>query len=332
MSDALPSVDVVIPAYNEERHIGRCLDCVLAQDYPRDLLNVWVVDAGSDDRTAEHVQARASADARVHVLGGNGRRLMHAEALSTGIAAGRAPLVARVDARTFVEPQHVRRAVEVFASEGDALGAVGGDIVHEGETPFGRAVALARNSRAGVGASVFAERSRRRHVDTALCPVYRRAALDAVGGFDPAMAYGEDEELHWRLRRAGWTIVLDAGMPMHYLARDNFGAVFRQYRNYGAGRVRVVRRHPSFLRPYHLVPSAAAAAGATLAVLGTRSAAARRALLAGGGLYAAVVGGAAVAAARPHGGARLAARVATAMFALHAGYAVGTLREAARGR
>src|SRR5580704_13779118 len=46
-----PFISVVIPVYNEERHIAECLDSVLDQDYPADRYEVIVADGGSDDRT-----------------------------------------------------------------------------------------------------------------------------------------------------------------------------------------------------------------------------------------------------------------------------------------
>ena len=52
-----PSVSIVIPMYNEEGHIVGCLDSVSANDYPKDKLEVLVVDGMSQDRSRELVQA-----------------------------------------------------------------------------------------------------------------------------------------------------------------------------------------------------------------------------------------------------------------------------------
>src|SRR5262245_16387806 len=53
----LPQISVVIPAYDAERWIGQTLNCILAQDYPPDLLDIAVVDDGSSDRTVECARA-----------------------------------------------------------------------------------------------------------------------------------------------------------------------------------------------------------------------------------------------------------------------------------
>ena len=55
---ALPSLTIVVPARNEEGTIGPCVDSVLAVDYPRDKVEVIVVDDDSSDATAEVVRQR----------------------------------------------------------------------------------------------------------------------------------------------------------------------------------------------------------------------------------------------------------------------------------
>ncbi|PJE70156.1 hypothetical protein COU97_01170 [Candidatus Shapirobacteria bacterium CG10_big_fil_rev_8_21_14_0_10_48_15] len=46
-----PTVSIVTPTYNEAKNIGRCLDAIFSQDYPRNKIEVWVVDNYSTDQT-----------------------------------------------------------------------------------------------------------------------------------------------------------------------------------------------------------------------------------------------------------------------------------------
>ncbi|MFH1879042.1 MAG: glycosyltransferase, partial [Candidatus Omnitrophota bacterium] len=56
MENNTPFVSVVIPCLNEEEYIAGCLDSVIANDYPRDKMEILVVDGLSRDRTREIVK------------------------------------------------------------------------------------------------------------------------------------------------------------------------------------------------------------------------------------------------------------------------------------
>jgi succinoglycan biosynthesis protein ExoA len=321
VSDLTP-IDVVIPAFNEAAHIGRCLDHVFAQDYPADQAAVWVVDAGSTDRTVELVRARQENEPRLHLITGNGR-LNAGQAMNVGIAAGTGDLIARVDAHTYIDPDYLRRAAEIFAELGPQLALAGGQPRQVGETRFGRAVTLARRSRFGVGGSVYTDRRPRAFVDSVQGGVYRRAALEEIGGFAPSVPTGEDEECNWRLRRAGYDIVLDTSLVFEYTTRSSWRALYRQYRHYGSVRVRVVVLHPDYLRARHVIPGGFVAGVAVLAALSPISASARTMLAGSLAAYAAAVVGASLGATRDD--RSLAPSVASCFTALHIGYGVGLL-------
>jgi cellulose synthase/poly-beta-1,6-N-acetylglucosamine synthase-like glycosyltransferase len=306
------TVDVVISTLDEERYVGRCLDAVISQDYPPELVRIWLVDGGSTDGTV--ALARRLDEPRLTVIA-DGRRRNLPEALNVAIERSSGELIAKIDAHGYPERDFLSRAVAAF--ESPEIGCVGGMPIQQGETQFGEAVAAARGSAFGVGGGTYAIKGDRRDVDSVQCGVYRRSVLERVGWFDPAMNFGEDDELNWRVVQAGYRIVLDRRIRFHYFTRPTWGAAYRQYRNYGEARVRVVRRHPAFLRPHHLAPALFVGGGATLAAGAVVSPVARRLLAA---TVAAYAGAALTAAPAP----RL--RVATAFAALHLGYGVGMLR------
>ena len=55
-TDILPLVSVIIPCYNEEKYIGECFDTLIANDYPKDRLEAFVVDGMSDDATRKIIK------------------------------------------------------------------------------------------------------------------------------------------------------------------------------------------------------------------------------------------------------------------------------------
>src|SRR5262249_45049049 len=210
--------------------------------------------------------------------------------------------------------------------------AGGGASLPVGETLRERVAGLARSSRLGVGAGYGADRVPHDHpVRSVQCGAYRHEAILAVGGFDPAMAYGEDEELHWRLRQRGFQVMLCPALRQLYRPRASLAGLWRQYWHYGRGRMRVLRSPPDFLAPPPLAPSALVVALAGLAAAGTVVPPARAALALVTGAWAAVLAGASCTARGADWRERLL--LPSAMAGMHVAYGLGMLREAgSRGR
>ena len=119
--DFAEPISVIIAAYNEEKVIGETLRAVLGTDYPGEM-EVFVVDDGSQDRTAAEVEAMAVSDPRVRLLRQENRG--KARALQRGLAAMRTGVVVFLDADTHCQRDTLRRLVQPFANE--RVGAVSG--------------------------------------------------------------------------------------------------------------------------------------------------------------------------------------------------------------
>jgi cellulose synthase/poly-beta-1,6-N-acetylglucosamine synthase-like glycosyltransferase len=108
----LPSVALIIAAFNEERVIGAKLANCLALDYPRDKLQIVVAADGSSDRTAERV--RAVADPRVVCLH-QPQRQGKGPALNRAVAAVTAEILVLSDANNDYSPDALRQLVPWLA-------------------------------------------------------------------------------------------------------------------------------------------------------------------------------------------------------------------------
>jgi len=99
-----PSTTIIVPAFNEEKTIGKTLESLLALDYPADKLNVVVVSDGSTDRTAE--VARTYTDKRITVYEKeNGGKY---SALNYAIERTKTEFIGCLDADSFVTPQALK--------------------------------------------------------------------------------------------------------------------------------------------------------------------------------------------------------------------------------
>lgn len=110
---AAPSVSVIVPAYNEEREIARCIEALLAQDYPGPM-EILVINDGSTDRTAEI--ARRYPVTVIDVMPNRGK----SHALNTGISKATGEILVFTDSDSHMDAGAVRFVVR---SIDNALGA-----------------------------------------------------------------------------------------------------------------------------------------------------------------------------------------------------------------
>jgi len=125
---------VVIPAYNAEDTIGRVLRALIEQDYPKELMEVIVVDDGSIDGTYSIARFYSDRYPYIRVVK-HKYNLGKAVALTTGIRGARGDVIVLLDADTVPEKQAIRRLVAVLMSN-DELGAVSGHVIPAGVNGF----------------------------------------------------------------------------------------------------------------------------------------------------------------------------------------------------
>src|SRR5262249_49673621 len=104
----LPTVTVIVPAHNAEATIRTCLEALLAQDWPRDALELIVVDNRSTDATAAVV-----AEHPVRSLDEHRVQSSYA-ARNRGVAASHGDLLAFTDADCVPDPGWVRAFAGAF--------------------------------------------------------------------------------------------------------------------------------------------------------------------------------------------------------------------------
>jgi glycosyltransferase involved in cell wall biosynthesis len=251
-NDSYPMISVVIPMKNEEEHITRCLQSVIDGDYPNELIEVLVVDGGSNDRSLKIVDNFAAKCPNVRLLGGPG--INCPAAMNIGIREARGNVISKIDAHGYVAQDFLRNSAKYLLEDGD-IKCVGGPIRPLATTSMAQANALARSSIFGVARGTYSIAEKSQFVDTVQCGTYKRDVFGSIGLFDESLQFGEDEEINWRIRKKGYKIFSTPEICFFYFPRDSFHGLFRQYYNYGDARVRVIRKHRSFFRMKHIIPT-----------------------------------------------------------------------------
>ena len=246
----MPFVSVLLPIRNEARFIRRCLDSVVAQDYPAERMEIIVADGMSTHATREIAESFKSVFPAIRVIDNPGRIVP--TGLNAAIAVARGEIIVRVDGHCEIAHDYVSRSVRHLQTGVDA---VGGPLDTIGETVIARAIAIGMSSPFGVGNSAFrTSPGRTLYADTVAFPAYPRAVLERLGPFDEELVRNQDDEYNYRLRKHGGRILLAADVRAKYFSRSSLRSLWRQYFQYGYWKVRVLQKHPRQMCARQFVP------------------------------------------------------------------------------
>jgi succinoglycan biosynthesis protein ExoA len=262
-SATLPAVSVVMPVLNEEKHLAESVAAVLGQEYPGGFELVLAI-GPSRDRTEAIARDLAAADRRITVVSNPSGQI--ATAMNAAVKTARHEIITRIDAHSMLPEGYLETAVRVLVNTGAA--DVGGWMAAEGTNSFQQAVAWAMTSPFGVGAAANHTGGGAGPADTVYLGVYRRAAIEQVGGYDESMLIAEDWELNYRIRAAGGLIWFTPDLKVTYRPRASLGALAKQQFRYGRWRRVVARRYPETVNPRYLAAPAATALNAVGLVAG----------------------------------------------------------------
>lgn len=230
-------VTFVMPVLNERGYLERAVETVLAQEFdgPGELILAL---GPSTDGTTELAHELAARDPRLVLVDNPAADIP--VGLNLAIRAGRYPTIVRVDAHSELEPGYTAHAIATLARTRAAN--VGGVMRADGRAPFQRAVARAYNSPVGLGGGAYHGGTQEGEAESAYLGVFRRAVLDEVGMFDESIRRGEDWELNYRIRRAGYRVWFDPALSVTYWPRESWQRLARQFRATGRWRGELVRR------------------------------------------------------------------------------------------
>jgi glycosyltransferase involved in cell wall biosynthesis len=217
----LPSVSIVIPCRNERKFIGPCLDSILANNYPKDRMEILVVDGISEDGTRSVVEEYARRNPFIQLLG-NPKKITPA-ALNIGIANAKGDVFMRMDAHARYHPDYMTKCIHALDHyRADDVGGIW-NIVPRIDNLVGRAIVQTLSHPFGIGNSHYrlTATAGPRWVDTVPFFCSRREVFEKIGLFNERLVRSQDIEFKHRLRKAGGKILLMPDIVSIYYARSD---------------------------------------------------------------------------------------------------------------
>ncbi|WP_459943247.1 glycosyltransferase family 2 protein [Deferrisoma palaeochoriense] len=234
----LPRVSLIIVVRNERNWVKGAIESLVGQDYPRELLEIVLVDGMSEDGTRDELE-KACAHLRkegwaVKVL--ENPALILATGWNVAIRAAGGDVVCRIDAHSELYPDYVRKGVDILnLCRGENVAGVGGVLEHYGRGVLGGAIAELLASRFAVGNSPFRTDKKKRprfrecrETDTAVYALYPKRLFNEVGYFDEELVRNQDIEFHLRVKIKGYRFLTCPQMRVKYHVRNTLGALVRK--------------------------------------------------------------------------------------------------------
>jgi glycosyltransferase involved in cell wall biosynthesis len=247
-------VSFVVIALNATSNLDNLFECLNKQTYPHNLIEVVLVDSDSRDNTKEKMlifkDTKNNFD-RIIVLDNPQRTLPCGWNIALDAVQGDAVL--RVDAHTIFPPEFIELNV-CDLDKGENI--CGGKVISipADKNRWSCTLNEAENSMFGGSVATFRHAESAQYVSTAAFAIYRKSVFDQVGRYNEQLTRTEDNEMHYRMKQAGYKFFYDPSIVSYRETRSTLGKLLRQKYLNGYWIGRTIGMEPRCFSIYHFVP------------------------------------------------------------------------------
>ena len=244
-------VSVVMPVYNEEKYIAKCVDSLLQQDYPTEKMEWIFVDGCSKDHTVGILKEYQNKYPNLIKILDNPQKIVP-YAMNIGIAASAGKYIVRLDAHADYATDYISKCV--YYLENTDAENVGGVADTKANGFMGGAIAKMLSSKFGVGNSQFRTNGESGYVDTVPFGAFKREVFSKYGGYDERLVRNQDNEMNFRIRKNGGRIYLSDDIHLSYYCRDSIKGISDMARKNGMWNIITMKLCPGSMGWRHFIP------------------------------------------------------------------------------
>lgn len=242
LKNKLPLVSIIIPCRNEERFIGKCLDSILIQKYPKNKIEVLVIDGRSDDKTREVVRNYNLKNQFIKLI--DNPYKVTPNGMNIGIKASKGEIVILVNSHAILDNDFLKESVKCLEKFPYA-DAVGGKLnaITEGNSLFSKTISFVSDSIFGSGGVRYRQREKEGFInDTLPYCAYRREVFEKIGYMDEELLRGQDAEFNLRLIKKGGKIYFSPKIKSYLHTRPQLKKFLKQQFQYGYFKVKIGKK------------------------------------------------------------------------------------------
>jgi glycosyltransferase involved in cell wall biosynthesis len=246
-------ISIIIPVYNEEKHISKCLTSILKNKINFKNIEILIIDGGSTDKTVDIIKNFQRKKNYIKLL--NNPKRYQAAGLNLGIKKSRGEIIIRCDAHAIYPEDYLTRLIEYHKkNKADNIGGVWETIPADNSIKS-RAIASSMNNIFGVGYS-FRTIKNKGDIYSGTVPFgsFKKSLIKKIGLFDENLKIGEDLDYNIRIRKNKGRILMITDLIVQYIAKDNFKKLIAMSFNYGLWKTTVNKKHKLISSVRQLLP------------------------------------------------------------------------------
>ena len=232
-----PKVSILIPAYNEEKTIKKCISSVLNLDYPKEKLEVIVINDGSTDRTREIAESFGN---KIKLI--NQKNQGKARAINNGLKISTGEFFACLDADSYVDKNSLKKILKHFDKDTAAVTPL--MEVHNPKNILQKTQAIEYMI------YIFIKKCMAKINSIFVTPgpftVYRKKIIESIGGFDEKSIV-EDQEIAYRLQKHHFKIEQSDDGKVYTEAPINLKEFYRQRNRWARGTIQTIYKYKNLI-------------------------------------------------------------------------------------
>ncbi|NUN11922.1 glycosyltransferase family 2 protein [Candidatus Micrarchaeota archaeon] len=230
----LRSITVLIPTFNDGETIKETIESVLKVDYPRNLLEVIVINDGSTDDTLEKLKSFGKKITLLNKTNGG-----KANALNLGLKHAKGEIIATLDSDSYVAEDSFKKMIGFFDDE--SVGAVTSNMKVWKPSRF-----IEKLQNVEYILTVFSRRLLSFldaiNVTPGPLSMIRKKVFDQIGGYDEQNIL-EDQEIALRIQAHHWRIEASLEAKVYTATPKTFSGLVRQRVRWHRGGIRNIVKH-----------------------------------------------------------------------------------------
>ena len=220
-------VSIIITARNEEKYLPMLFEDILNQTFPLQNIEVVLMDSNSTDNTRLVMEEFKKNNETLSVQIVTNERQIQAAGFNEGVKHATGDVVLKIDAHSRIPADFVQKNVDEILAGAYVCGGNRPTVVDSADD-FSKTLHIVEESALGSSIANYRKSDVKRKVNSIFHGMYRKEVFDKVGLADERLLRTEDNEFHYRVRKAGYDIIFNPEIESYQYIRPTFTKMIQQ--------------------------------------------------------------------------------------------------------